>query len=213
MITTSRIISDKKYVVSCAVALKPQADWLLELLEKIEQTRGSGFLEDGATVQVGWSFVAIHRDGDTMKILEPNFSGDPFNELTENLTCTLSVQAEQNAVLAAFGLNGTPVGFQDKVILSKGCLEKRHIYLERKTPQKGDSGWYIGEVDQPQEELQAVYVYQLLRMRPALLKVLALPAGYVVVVDSSRVEAILNEQNIPVELCRCNCPAILFLKK
>jgi hypothetical protein len=62
-------------------------------------------------------------------------------------------------------------------------------------PEKGDSGWYIGEVDQPQNELKAIYSYQLLPLRPALLKVLALPVGYVVVFENDRIEAILNEQN------------------
>lgn len=195
MILSSRRISDKKFLVSCADPFRHQAEWLLEMLEKIEQDRGRGFLEDGASIQVGWSMVTIRREGDALVVAEPNFSGNPFRETNTDLTCTLSVQAEQNSVLKALAVKGVPVRFQDKVIISKGSLEKPRIYLERQVPEKGDSGWYIGEVDQPQSELKAIYSYQLLPLRPALLKVLALPVGYVVVFENDRIEAIVNEQN------------------
>jgi len=171
---------------------------LLSLLEKSEKERGAGFLEDGASIQIGWSFIKNRREGDKLIVVEPNFSGDPFQETNNDLTCTLKVKAEQNDVLSGLGLEGTPVSFQDKIILSKGCLEKPHIYLERQMPKSGDSGWYIGEVGQPQNELIAIYVYQLLQLRPAIFKVLALPEGYIVVFQNNEIETILNEQNEPV---------------
>ena len=171
----TRIISNKKFFVSCADQFRQQADWLLSLLEKIEKERGAGFLEDGSSIQIGWSFIKIRREGDKLIVAEPNFSGDPFQETNDDLTCTLKVQAEQNDVLSALGLEGTPV------------------------PKSGDSGWYIGEVEQPQNELIAIYVYQLLQLRPAILQVLALPKGYIVVFQNNEIETILNEQNEPVK--------------
>lgn len=60
-----------------------------------------------------------------------------------------------------------------------------------------DSGWYIGPEDQARAlgSYEAILVYQLLALRPALMKVLALPVGYLVVCDRNRIEAILNEMS------------------
>jgi hypothetical protein len=200
MITRSRIISGKRFTASCADALQPHAEWLLSLFERIEKERGSGFLEDGARIQVGWSLLSIRREGDALVIVEPDFSGNPFETSRADLTTTLSVQAQQNDVLTALGLPGTAVSFRDKIVFAKGCLDQPHIYLERQAPKPGDSGWFIGEVKKPQSELAAIYVYQLLKIRPEILKVLALPVGYVVVFRDTAIEAVLNDKNQPMEL-------------
>src|SRR3954463_8688029 len=149
LINSSRIISQKKFLVSCAAPLKRNADWLLEFLEKIENERGRGFLEDGTTVQFGWSILTIRREGDLLLVTEPNFAGNPFRETNPDLTWSLFVQGEQNTVLQALGLEIVPVSFQDKIIFSKGTIESSHIYLHRHEVEPGDSGRYIGEVDGP----------------------------------------------------------------
>ncbi|WP_297425750.1 hypothetical protein [Clostridium sp.] len=54
------------------------------------------------------------------------------------------------------------ISFRDKIICAKGVLEMDDIYLERsKDHEKGDSGWYIGPVNESivNNELEAYYVY------------------------------------------------------
>jgi hypothetical protein len=196
-VTSSARISGKTFTVTCADAMSPQAEWLLGLLRKIETERGFGFLNDGVRLQIGWSILVVKRKGGEYLVCEPNYAGDPFHQIQDDLTCTLSVQSEQNTLLKRLGLEGAPLTFQDKVILAKGCLKEKRLYLERKSPSPGDSGWYIGPADEPKDPVQyeAVFVYQFLRLRPALLSALALPVGFLVVFDGNEIEAIMNDQN------------------
>lgn len=76
--------------------------------------------------------------------------------------------------------------FQDKIVCTKGVLLLDNIYLERsKEYEKGDSGWYIGPVDESiaTNELEAYYAYQLLKIRPSIIKTIALPNDYMDVLD------------------------------
>jgi hypothetical protein len=190
-------ISGKTFRVTCSDALAPQGKWLLNLLASIEAERGTGFLDDGVRVGVGWSILTIRKQGDVYDVCQPNYAGDPFHQTSEDLTLTLSIQAQQNLLLARLGVQGVPVSFQDKVVLARGILSAKRIYLERKPPTPGDSGWYIGPADNaPQpSEYEALLVYQLLHQRVSVLKVLALPVGYLVVFDGDEIEAILNDQD------------------
>jgi hypothetical protein len=184
-------IGAKTIIVRCDAALRPQAEWLLAYVRKTFGPDG-GKLRDGFKLQVGWSILSLREQNGQLVISEPNYRGDPFTEWHDDISCTLRVQAEQNEILALAEVEeGVPALFQDKVVLAKGCLEEKRVYLERaKDPPPGDSGWYIGPVadDEQQPKLEAIYVYNLLKSRPALLQVLALPPGYIVVFDGDDIE-------------------------
>lgn len=190
-------ISGKTFKISFSEGLVAQADWLLNLLRRTEEVRGIGFLKENVRLQVGWSILTIVRRGQEYVVCEPDFANNPFDATREDTTCSLSVQAEQNDLLNRLGIEGMPVSFQDKVVLSKDCLRQRSVYLERKTSANGDSGWYIGpkDSDAASDEYEAVFVYQLLTLRPALLKALALPTGYLAVFEGNEIEAVLNDHD------------------
>lgn len=72
------------------------------------------------------------------------------------------------------------------------------IYLQRSSNcEKGDSGWYIGPVNEEDniEELEAFYAYQLLKIRPELIKVLASPFEYMIIFEKEEIQAVLNEND------------------
>ena len=76
-----------------------------------------------------------------------------------------------------------------------------NIYLERtKEREQGDSGWYIGPVDESivTDELEAYYAYQLLKVKPSIMKILALPSGYIAVMEKDDVKAVLDENDIDI---------------
>jgi len=181
----------KTIIVRCDVALRPQAEWLLGY---IRETFGSdgGQLRDGFKLQVGWSILSLREQNGKLVINEPNYYGDPFTECHDDISCTLRVQVEQNAILQLAEVDdAVPALFQDKVVLAKGCLDEKRVYLERtKNSPPGDSGWYIGPAagGKRKPALEAIYVYDLLKERPALLQVLALPPGYLVVFDGDKIE-------------------------
>jgi hypothetical protein len=177
--------------VCCDGVLRPQAEWLLEYIRK---TFGAdkGKLRDGFKLQVGWSILSLREQNGELVISEPNYYGDPFTEWHDDISCTLRVQTEQNAILKLAEVDdAVPALFHDKVVLAKGCLDEKRVYLERtKGSPPGDSGWYVGPTaaGKRTSALEAIHVYNLLKLRPALLRVLALPPGYLVVFDGDEIE-------------------------
>ncbi|HEX7639889.1 MAG TPA: hypothetical protein VF457_15945 [Burkholderiaceae bacterium] len=180
--------------VNYAPGLERQADWLLSVLG--EMASSGARLAPDVRVQIGWSFIQLRADGDELIVCEPDFAGNPFKDLRRDVSVTLQVQASQNDFISRLGVAPTMVSFQDKIIFSKGCLGVDRIYAERIDPKVNshDSGWFFGYVDGDNDasNLQAGYVYHLLALRPILLQILLLPAGYMVVFNGERVEDILG---------------------
>jgi len=193
MIATRCFYSDiggKTVVAQCHEVLATQAQWLLEYLKK-KFSLESDKLKDGFKIQVGWSILCfLERDGELV-LAEPNYQENPFQDWRDDITDTLTVQAQQNHILQLLGItDSTPALFQDKVVYAKNAFFEKQVRLERGlNPQPGDSGWYVGPVtgskDNPSYE--AIYVYQLIHHRPALLQLLALPYGFSAVVEGNDV--------------------------
>ena len=192
-------IAGQRVTVQCAEPVGRQAQWLLELLTT-QAARGLS-LQDGRTIQVGWTILRLRKRGEDLVVCEPDYSGDAFNSERDDVTASLLVQAQQNEVLRRLGEEGEAALFQDKVVFASGSLAERRVYLERiPGSPEGDSGWYVGPADRRDADphLDAMYVYQLLGSRPALLQVFALPPKYLIVFDGDEIEAVLNQQNVNV---------------
>lgn len=198
MIDNTKRIRERVFIAKCEDYLSAQADWLLDLFDKIEKkNKENEALKDNSRIQVGWTIFTISEQKDGVHILAPDYNGNPFKDMTDDLTISLWVQLEQNYFLKRVQLEGE----KDKVIVAKGTIELDNLYLERaKNYEKGDSGWYIGPVDESinTDELEAYYLYQLLKIRPALIQVLALPKGYIVVFIKDSIEAVLDQKDIDI---------------
>jgi hypothetical protein len=48
------------------------------------------------------------------------------------------------------------------------------------------------------DELEAYYAYQLIKVRPSIIQTLALPSGYMAVLNKDRVVAILDNNDIDI---------------
>lgn len=201
MIQRTKLINGRKFIATCSKEyLSPQAEWLLALFEEIEAERGT--LTHGMRIQAGWTmYTLVERDG-AVEIVAPDYNSDPFSKITHDLSTSLSVQLAQNHILEIYGIEGEFCLFQDKIVVAKGVFTEEKVYLERSTCSddrgtKGDSGWYLGPVKKNNEniELEAYYIYQLLNLRPSLLKALAVARGYLVVFEGEEIEAVLDENN------------------
>lgn len=187
-------IGDRTLVVQAADALAPQAEWLLGVLASALDGAGP---RDGTTVEIGWSLLTLKERGGELLVCEPDYAGDPFRDLSEDVSRTLAVLARQSDVLKRVGAQMTPARFDERVVVAEGALGARRIYLhrrERTTPD--DTGWYVGHVERQDGEpiLRSLRVYEVLRERPELGRVLALPADYVVVFDGDEIAGIQNER-------------------
>ncbi|MBC2379093.1 hypothetical protein HBP49_12910 [Listeria welshimeri] len=188
------IITDKNIIINAEKELEPQVRNLFMILERV----GSDKLVDGFSFQVGWSIYNIHeKENGNFVITTPDYSKNPFEDVTEDLTLALWVQLEQGHFLRKLNIEGLTIKFSDKIILTKGVLELENIYLQRTGEvEQDDSGWYIGPIeDTNTTELYALYAYQLLKLKPEIIQVLALPNDYMVIFDGKEVKAVLNEND------------------
>lgn len=202
MIKVTKNINEKLFIVTVESYLKEQAEELLNVISKIEFSK----FKDKFTIQIGFTIFTLQKVDEGFIILSPDYSKNPLTNSTEDLTIALWIQLEQGTLLNKLNLTGELISFQDKIICSKGVLKLDNIYLERSGEyEKGDSGWYIGPVDEvnANEELEAYYAYQIIKIRPSIIKVLTLPSRYMAVFNKDKLGAVLSDNDIDV-LKRCN---------
>jgi hypothetical protein len=81
------------------------------------------------------------------------------------------------------------------LIVEDGAWQAERIYLERVPGENGDSGWFVGRADGTDADRKlSMPVQDLLQARQDLTEALALPAGYLVLLDTTGVSAILDEK-------------------
>lgn len=197
MKTYEKRIINKTIAGSAEEELETQMEMLFALLEQVEEEK----LINGFSIQIGWSVYYLHEsEPGYFTLTTHDYSINPFEDRTEDLTLALWVQLEQSEFLRKIDVDGLSTKFSDKIILTKGVLETEKIYLQRNSDvEKGDSGWYIGPVeDRSSAELYALYAYQLLNIRPEIIRVLALPNDYMVVVEGKEIKVVLNENDMDV---------------
>lgn len=177
--------------------LQSQIEILFAILEQVEPNK----LIHGFSLQVGWSVYYLYeRETRDFILTTPDYTKNPFEDITEDLTLALWVQLEQDHFLRKINVDGSSIKFSNKIILSKGVLELEKIYLQRNgNVEKGDSGWYIGPVeDDNTTELYALYAYQLLKIRPEIIQVLALPNDYMVIFEGNEIKAVINDNDVDI---------------
>lgn len=121
---------------------------------------------------------------DAAQLREPDFQWIDGQEVDSfRLRSIENVKAERTAA-----------GGDDRVILASDVWAGQRIYLERVVNSKnGDSGWFVGSVDdEGGDACIAVRANDLLRIRPDLYEIMRLPEGFLVVLDSGTVEAVLD---------------------
>lgn len=186
-------IAGRAVVVRCHPALERHAHWLLGVLRELSQDGVD--LWAGQRIEVGWSMLTLREDGKHWVVCEPDFATDPFRMNRDDVTTSLTVQAQQNDVVRRVGVDPVRVSFQDVVLVGDGCLQRPDIYLERVgPPDPSHSGWYVGPVVGDVARRQSFYVFEVLRARPAIVQALSLPYGYLAVFEGDQIVAVLNEQ-------------------
>lgn len=95
---------------------------------------------------------------------------------------------------------GQLIKFNDKIVIAKNVLQQEEVYLQRSSGcDEGDSGWYISPINEEVSgELEIIYAYQLLKMKPEIIQVLTLPYNYLVVFEKDKIKAILNEYDVDI---------------
>ena len=95
-----------------------------------------------------------------------------------------------------------PLDPEQRVIVARNSWQQPRVYLERLTPAfEGDSGWFIGS---PEEGPLAINEYDAIRLgdvlaaREDLVDLLSLPVGFLFVLDSGGIAAMLDAAGLDV---------------
>ncbi len=170
------------------------------LLMKLRQLHSAGPpLRAGTTIQFGWSVLTLQQEEEnTLRIVELDFYGD-ISGTQPTVDITLEVLKAQVALLRSGREEGVDSRYDQIVIATRDWLDIPDLFLKRDLPQSPeDTGWFIGYLDdleaaRPPHETQALYVYELLRLRPALMQLLAFPPGYLAIVNGETIKAVLDK--------------------
>jgi len=99
--------------------------------------------------------------------------------------------------LGNLSVNRLPFAPDDRIVMAKGAPGGQRLFLAR-TPAAGDgdSGWFIGAADPTLDQaLVALRIRDLLAARPDWAQILALPPGFLVILDRIGVSAVANEKD------------------
>jgi hypothetical protein len=190
-------IGGEALVVECDARLRGSAEALFDRLGMLNDEGHS--LHAGSKFRYGWSILTLRKETGFLRVCEPAFDGNPFEEICPTLDNTLEVIAAQALLLRRTGLSEVGVLFSEEVFVRNRALEGSNLFLKRQPPAgPQDSGWYVGnvariEVDDSEDSSEVVRIFELLRRRPAVLQALTLPPGYLVLLRDDRVAEILDK--------------------
>jgi hypothetical protein len=194
LIQRSKSTSYGQLTLFCKSALRAQADWLLEVLAPIVEKQPATNSE--LRLQFWWTVFTIQRRGGELVIQEPDYSKNPFQHLTTDLSFTLALAAQQRDLLEQAGAQPSPPMFHQRVVLGKGVLSTQKLYLERSAPEvPEDSGWFIGSGEEDSDndqDYEARYVFEVARERPGVIPLLALPDGYSALLVGDRIHWVVD---------------------
>jgi hypothetical protein len=192
----SRNVDGLRFQVACDEDLQPQAQALLSAVAEMHKVGPA--LSSGSLIHYGWVRLRLASCDGGLWVCEPDFFKQSIEQYIPRVDYTLGVISEQAHLIQRLGCSSKVTHFSDSLVISNGCLAQHRIYLERRQAvTENDSGWYIGSQDQVQEkaQLSSIQAYQLLKLRPELMPVLALPVGYIATFAGERLEAILDDQD------------------
>jgi hypothetical protein len=165
------------------------------LLKLSELDQRGPALGDGSKVQFGWSVLTLRLEQENLRIYEPDYFGDALHGLRPTLDTTLEVITEQAEVLRRERVEGLDARFDHYVLAWPGALAAREIFLSRRSDrQPDDTGWFIGDLalldsGATDKVLEALRVFELLKLRRSVMQVLALPPGYAVVMRGGEIDS------------------------
>jgi hypothetical protein len=198
--TFTKTINGFVYSVSAKVGEKenllPEINKLFEVIAGIAPEK----IRDGFTIEMNFTVFTLAKIAAGFCVTAPDYDKNPHADRTDDLTQALRIQSQQTAFLRQYSIDGESTRFDDKIIADKGAVKEREIYFMRTAERsKGDSGWYIKsqahDTDDAPESYEAFYAYQLLALRPAIIKTLALPSDYIAVFAGDKIYAIVNPNN------------------
>jgi hypothetical protein len=191
-----RQIGNEHLVLECDARFKSVGRTVLRSLTELAW-KGPA-LHAGSTIQFGWSVLTLRPENGHLRICEPDYFGDALHDYRPTLDTTFEVILEQVEVLTAETAEGLDARFDQYVAGWPGALMANDIFLHRRQREGEDNtGWFFGdliglEAGGDVGVVENMRVFELLRRRRSIMKVLALPVGYTVVMRGTEIDSIMK---------------------
>lgn len=208
MVTFEATIQDKKVKMFARYPFKNAAGTIVKTLVQISQK--IDIFTDKFVMGFGWAYFFLNKkedeNGEEFWVLQTtDFNKNPMTDKTEDITTALMVQNMQIEAIQVSKSQPMATTFKDTVLVLKEAMNAEDIYLNRSEPEKeGDSGWYFGLLDDPNEDTHSsddyivVPSYQFLKIRPAVLRLLQMPVGTVAVIHQNEITALVDKDDKPL---------------
>ncbi len=202
MITFEAKIREQTVRLYASVPLKNGAGAIFRVLADV--SRKTNIFNNRFTLNFGWGFFFLtertEENGEKFWVVQTiDFNGNPARDRTDDLTTALVVQNMQMEAVQVAKVKPVNCTCKDTVLVLKAAIESNDVYMHRKEETKeGDSGWYFGLMDDPDEEnhvlsdFEAMPSYKLIAICPEAMRVLQLPVGTVAVFSNKQLTALVD---------------------
>lgn len=198
----TKVIAGHNMLLSCDESVEAQGQALFHILE--QQNKLTPLFEDTCTIRIGWTYYYIEKQkkGENYILTCPDFRNDPLKGRTEDITAAIMVQNMMVDTLSKIkDSHAHDIFFADAVTVSQAVVPGRDLCMQRmETKKKGNSGWTI-VLENPSEEdktkpMVNVLVCHILKLNPALMGLLILPAGTKIITGNGQKSFNINLKNV-----------------
>jgi hypothetical protein len=168
----------------------PEADrqWVIKTVE--ERVAGGSRFKAGETLQLGWMINQFAEGPDgTLRLQEPDMRSMPF-AFVDRLDNTLRHLRYQKDTVESFTepLDLVFPSVRQSVFVPPAYKSIFRYAMQRHKPEGTDSGWLMTGPADPKADMDLsqhtrVSLYELVRARPELIPLLALPPGVLITKD------------------------------
>ena len=211
MITFEAKINDRIVRMYSNYPLKNAVGAIFRTLTQIESEGNTDIFDSKFVLGFGWSFFYTSerkdKDGNTFYVVETNdYKKNPFKDRTDDVTLALMAQNMQVEAVGMSQVKPEVTTFRDTILVLKEAMNATDVYMNRTEPSKnGDSGWYFGLLNDPNEENHKpedylkLYSFELFKFRSEALRVLQLPVGTVAVFHDNDMTALVDGNDNPMK--------------
>lgn len=209
MVTFEATIKGNKIKMTTGLPLKNAGTALLKTLNQV--SRETDIFNPKFALGFGWGMFFLDKRKDEngeefWQIQSTDFHADPLRNKTDDVTEVLIIQNMQVDTNQRAHAKPEATTFKDTILVLKEAMEAKDVYMNRSEPTKnGDSGWYFGLLNDPNEdshtadEYITVHSHQLMKFRGEALRVLQMPVGTLAVFHENTMTALVDKDDKPLE--------------
>lgn len=212
MITFEAKINDKTVRLYAAYPMKNAAGAIFKTLTQLYNQNKADIFNENFILGFGWSlfYLSERKDdkGNTFYVVQSNdYRKNPMNgDKTDDITLSLLAHNMQVDTVRVANVQPEVATFRDTILVLKDAMNAPDVYMNRNEAAKnGDSGWYFGLLDDPNEENHTAddYIklpsFELFKFRSEAIRVMEMPVGTVAVFHENVLIALVDGNDQPLK--------------